>query len=99
MATPTKTQIPSLPLIDLPGTDQVVAQIQSFNERLLESTKTAGLTGLDAYAQVVASLVEIEERVAASSKVDFFTTALNTHVTFVKDVSGAYVSAAREALK
>jgi hypothetical protein len=99
MATATKTAIPSLPLVDAATTEQVVAQIQSFNDKLLESSKSAGLTGLDAFAQAVASLVEIEEKVAASSQIDFVTAAVTTHVKFVKDVSGAYVTAAREALK
>jgi hypothetical protein len=99
MATATKTQIPSIPFVDQAAAEQVVAQMQSFNKRVLESSKKAGQVSLDAFEQAMHSLVEIEEKVAASSQVDFISAAMTSHVKLVKDFSGAYVSAAREALK
>jgi hypothetical protein len=99
MATDTKTQIPTIPFVDQAAADKVVARIQSFNQQVLDTSKKAGQVSLDTFEQAVRGCTEIEEKVAASSQFDFVTAAVTSHVKFVKDFSGAYVSAAREALK
>jgi hypothetical protein len=96
MATPTKPA-PEL-TVDTAAFEAAAERIRSLNERLIEGTKTAGLTSLDAYEKALTSLVEFETKVAGGTQLDWVTALAATHASFVQDVSAAYTKAARELL-
>jgi hypothetical protein len=84
--------------IDLGQFEEAATRIRELNERLIESSKAAGSTTLDAYEKALASLVEFEERVAGASQLEWVSALAQTHAAFVRDVSAVYTKAAREML-
>jgi hypothetical protein len=84
--------------IDLGPYEEAAARVRELNERIIESSKSAGLTSLDAYEKALKSLVDFEQKVAGASNLDWVTAIAQTHATFVQDVTAVYTKAARELL-
>jgi hypothetical protein len=96
----TKTAPPTeTPLgVDFGAYEDAAQHIRDLNERLIESSKAAGLTTLDAYEKALTSLVGFEQKVAGVSQLDWVSALAATYTTFVQDVSSAYTKAARDLL-
>jgi hypothetical protein len=84
--------------IDLGAAEQAAQRIRDLNERLIESSKSAGLVTLDAYEKALASMVDFEEKVANASQLEWVSALAGTHAKFVTEISAAYTKAAREVL-
>src|SRR3981081_3381122 len=93
-----KTSTPT-PSFDLPSAAEATQRIRDLNERLIESSKTAGLVTLDAYEKALQSLVDFEEKVASATQLDWVSALATTHAKFITDVSAAYTNATRDLLK
>jgi predicted RNA-binding Zn ribbon-like protein len=92
MATTPKPETP-------PGSvEEAATRIRELNERLIETSKAAGNTTLDAYEKALTSLVDFEEKIAGASQLEGVTALAQTHAAFVRDVSTAYTQAARDLL-
>jgi hypothetical protein len=96
--TQSKTSTPINPM-DLPSVEETTQRIRDLNERLIASTKSAGLVSLDAYENALQSMVEFEDKVASASQLDWVSALATTHAKFIGDVSASYTKAARELLK
>ena len=94
----TKTSAPSASF-DLPSIEEATERIRALNERLIESSKSAGLVTLDAYEKALQSLVDFEAKVASATQLDWVSALATTHAKFIADVSASYTKAARELLK
>jgi len=98
MATKT-TPTPENPLgIDTAPFEEAAARVRELNERILESSKAAGLTTLDAYEKALKSIVDFEQKVAGASQLEWVSALASTHASFMQDVSAAYTKAARDLL-
>jgi hypothetical protein len=84
--------------VDASTYEETAQRIRDLNERVIESSKAAGLTTLDAYEKALQSLVDFEQKVAGASQLDWVSALASTYATFVQDVSGAYTKAARDLL-
>ena len=84
--------------MDLGANEEAATRIRELNERLIESSKAAGMTTLDAYEKALASLVEFEEKVAGATQLEWVSALAQTHAAFVRDVSAVYTKAARDML-
>jgi hypothetical protein len=87
------------PSLDLPSVEQATQRIRDLNERLIESSKSAGLVTLDAYEKALQSLVDFEAKVAGATQLDWVSALASTHAKFIADVSSSYTKAARDLLK
>jgi len=85
--------------VDPAAFEDAAKRIRELNERIIESSKAAGLTTLDAYEKALNSLVEFEQKVADASQLDWVSALASTYASFVQDVSTAYTKAARDLLK
>lgn len=83
---------------DLPSIEETTKRIRDLNERMIESSKSAGIVTLDVYEKALQSLVDFEEKVASASHVDGLSALATTHAKFITDVSTSYTKAARELL-
>ncbi len=93
------TATPTNPLaVDMGAYEDAAKRIRDLNERLIVSSKAAGLTTLDAYEKALKSLVDFEQKVAGASQLDWVSALATTYTKFVQDVSAAYTKAARELL-
>lgn len=96
----TKTETPSTPsfAVDLPSVEEAAQRIRDLNERLIDSSKSAGAVALDAYEKAMQSLVDFESKVASASQVEWVSALVTTHAKFVTDLSTSYTKVARELL-
>ncbi|MDQ2797580.1 MAG: hypothetical protein M3Y06_10520, partial [Actinomycetota bacterium] len=90
MATASKTKSANTPTFDLPSAEEATKRIRDLNERLIESSKSAGIVSLDAYEKALQSLVDFEEKVATASQLDWVSAVATTHAKFISDVSASY---------
>jgi hypothetical protein len=89
----------SAPLgVDTAAFEDAAKRIRDINERMIENSKTAGLTTLDAYEKALNNLVDFEQKVADASQLDWVSALASTYASFVQDVSLAYTKAARDLL-
>lgn len=86
-------------IFDPGAVDESVTRIRELNERIIESTRSAGQTSLDAYERALKSLAAFEELVATGTQVEWVSALAQAHAQFVQDVSGAYIRAARSMLE
>lgn len=98
MATTKTTTTDSTLGIDLGPYEEAATRVRELNERIIESSKSAGLTSLDAYEKALKSLVDFEQKVAGASQLEWVSALAQTHAAFIQDVSTAYTKAAREFL-
>ncbi len=94
----TSTSAPTA-AFDLPSVEEATQRIRDLNERLIESSKSAGLVALDAYEKALQSLVDFEQKVASASQLDWVSALATTHAKFIADVTTSYTKAARDLLK
>jgi hypothetical protein len=84
--------------VDFGDYEDAAQRIRDLNERIIESSKAAGLTTIDAYEKALTSIVDFEQKVAGASQLDWVSALAATYTTFVQDVSSAYTKAARDLL-
>ena len=84
---------------DTASVEDTVKRIQEMNERMIESSKSAGRVALDAYEKALQSMLDFQEKVAGASQLDWVSALAGTHAQFIQDVSAAYIKATRETLK
>ncbi len=93
------TKATTHPMTVDPAAFEAAAQrIRDLNEKMIDGSKAAGLTSLDAYEKALTSLVDFEHKVAGASQLEWVSALATTHATFVQDVSAAYTKAARDLL-
>jgi hypothetical protein len=93
------TSANTIPSFDLGAAEEATTRIRELNERLIESSKSAGLVALEAYEKSLQSLVDFEEKVASATQLEWVSALASTHAKFISDVSASYTKAAREVLK
>jgi hypothetical protein len=79
--------------------EHVASHLRDLNQRLVESSKIAGLAGLDAYEKAVSGLVAFERSIADVSPLGWVSAIANTHATLVREMTSAYTNGARALLK
>ena len=81
------------------GFDQAADRIGALNEKLIETAKKTGGASLDAYEKAVAGLVDFQQKAADATQLDWVSTVVKAQTTFLTEITTAYTTAAREALK
>jgi hypothetical protein len=68
-------------------------------QRWTEATRKAGNDYLDLYDKAVDQLTQLEVKTAAATKLPLVSQIADTHATLTREVTGVYVTAARDLLK
>ena len=97
-ATAQKTTTPDS-AFELPSVEETTQRIRDLNDRLIESSKSAGAVTLDAYEKALQSLADFEQKVASASQLDWVSALAATHAKFISDMSTSYTKAARDLVK
>ena len=93
------TSATSTPSFEVPSVDAAAQRIRDLNERLIEMSKSAGLTTLDAYEKALQSLADFEEKVASATQLDWVSALATTQAKFITDLTSSYTKAARDLIK
>jgi hypothetical protein len=79
--------------------EESVERIRELNERIVDSSRKAGVAYLDAYERILKSLADFEERVGGASQVEWISALAQAQADFTRDFTRAYTSAARGVLE
>lgn len=78
--------------------EETISRIRDMNERIIETSRTAGIASLDAYENALQNLLHLQEQTAGATQLDWVNAIAHAHAKYVQDVSKAYTDAARELL-
>ena len=81
------------------GVDAAAQRVRDLNERIIEASKRAGRVTLDVYESTLKAIAESLEKGPGSSDIDWVARIASTQADFLRDMTKAWTSAAREALK
>lgn len=101
MTTATKQNKPAdaKTTFEFPSVEETTQRMRDLNERLIESSKSAGLVALDAFEKTMHSFEEFEQQVASASQLDWVSEAAKTHSKYVSEMTSSYTAAVRDLLK
>jgi hypothetical protein len=95
MATQTKTRNDSA----TQSFDEAADRLRDLNERIIESSRKAGQSYVDAYEKTLTSIADFQDRIGKSSQVEWFSTLAHAQADFIRNWAEAYTTAARNVLK
>lgn len=87
------------PLTDQERYDEAATRIREMTERLIDSSKGAGLATLDAYERSLASVLAVQSQLANATQIDWIAEFAELQAKYLKAISGAYTEAAREMMQ
>ena len=79
--------------------DAAAKRIRSLNERIIEAGKQTGETTLSAYEKALKAIAAAVERGPGRSDIDWVAQLATAQAKFIREVTDAWTSAAREMLK
>jgi hypothetical protein len=86
---------PSLPQ----DADEAVKRVKELSDRLLELTKKNGIGWLEAYEKSLTRMLQLQERAAAATQIEWINTPATTQADFMREMSAVYFQAVRDQLK
>jgi hypothetical protein len=79
--------------------DAVAQRLRKLNERIIEAGRDAGETTLASYERALKAIASAIERGPGSSEIEWVSSLASAQAKFIRDVTNAWTSAARERLK
>jgi hypothetical protein len=79
--------------------EQLADHIRELNERIIAASKQTGEATLSAYAKMLQSIADLEEKAGNASPVDWLTTFATTQANFTRDLAEALTTAAHKLVK
>jgi hypothetical protein len=79
--------------------EAVAQRLRKLNERIIAAGKDAGETTLSNYEKALKAIASGVERGPGSSDVEWISNLANAQAKFIRDVTNAWTSAARDVLK
>jgi hypothetical protein len=82
-----------------PSVEAAADRIRELNERIIEAGKSAGRGTLDIYESTLKTVADSLERGPGSSDIEWVSRIATAQADFIRDLTKAWASAARKALK
>jgi hypothetical protein len=82
-----------------PGVEAATKRIRELNERIIDAGKRAGLGTLEIYESTLETVAGAVERGPGSSDIEWVSSVANAQAKFMRDLTEAFASATRKALK
>ncbi len=79
--------------------EAVAQRLRKLNERIISAGRDAGETTLSNYEKALKAIASAVERGPGSSDVEWVSNLANAQAKFIRDVTNAWTSAARDVLK
>jgi hypothetical protein len=79
--------------------DAAAERLRKLNERIIEAGKQTGETTLSSYEKALKAIAGAVERGPGTSDIDWISDLATTQAKFIRDVTQAWTSAARDMLK
>jgi hypothetical protein len=82
-----------------PCLDAAAERLRKLNERIIEAGKQTGESTLSSYETALKAIAGAVERGPGTSDIDWISHLATTQAKFIRDVTRAWTSAARDMLK
>ena len=79
--------------------DEAVKRVKELSDRLIEQTKKNGIGWLEAYEKSLTRMLELQQRAAAATQIEWINTLAATNADFMREMSAAYFQTVRDQLK
>ena len=79
--------------------DASVERVRGLNENMVAAVKPTGAVSLDSYEQTVTTLLDLSQKAADSTKVDWVSALAKSQASIISEVTNTYTSAVRDLLK
>lgn len=79
--------------------DAGVERIRGLSEKMVTAAKQTGAVSLDTYEQTVTTLLDLSQKAADSTKVDWVSALAKSQASIISEVTNTYTAAARDLLK
>lgn len=79
--------------------DEAVQRVKELSDRMIELTKKNGLAWLEAYEKILGRMLELQQRAAAATQIEWINTLAATNADFMREMSAVYFQSARDQLK
>jgi hypothetical protein len=79
--------------------DEAVRRVKELSDQLIELTKKNGINWLEAYEKSLIRMLQIQERAAAATQIEWINTLAATNADFMREMSAAYFQTVRDQLK
>ena len=80
-------------------TDAAVKRVKELSDRVIELTKKNGVGWLEAYEKSLTRMLELQQRAAAASQIEWIYTLAATNADFMREMSAVYFQTVRDQLK
>lgn len=91
MATTTKHTSPTF--------DAAFEQFKELNDQFMDVARKAGLQSVDTYAKAADRAIDLERRLADTTKQEWLKSLIESHADFAHELTEAYTNTARGLLK
>ena len=82
-----------------PDIEAAAQRIKQTSDRVLELSKENGLAWLEAYEKMLNGVLKLEEETAKDLGADWINTLVSAQADMVREMSGAFLTAAKDRLK
>ncbi len=79
--------------------DEATERFQEFNAKFVDAAKQSGNLGVDTYEKAVSSLLDLQEKVADATPVEWVADLAKAQVSFARELTTTVTSTARDLLK
>lgn len=79
--------------------DEAVKRVKELSDRLIEQTRKNGASWLAAYEKTLNRMLQLQERAAAATQIEWINTLAATNADFMREMSAVYFQTVREQLK
>jgi hypothetical protein len=79
--------------------DEAVKRVKELSDRLIELTKKNGIGWLEAYEKSLTRMLQLQERAAAATQIEWINTLAATNADFMREMSAVYFQTVHDQLK
>jgi predicted transcriptional regulator len=89
--------------MSMPGTpqdaDAAVKRVKELSDRMIELTRKNGLAWIEAYERVLKEMLQLQERAAAATQIEWINALATTNADFMREMSTVYFQTVRDQIK
>ena len=79
--------------------DETTERVNEFNAKFVEAAKQSGNLGVDTYEKAVGSILDLQEKFAEATPVEWVADIAKAQVSFARELTSTVTTTARDLLK
>jgi hypothetical protein len=79
--------------------DEAVKRVKELSDRMIELTRKNGLAWIEAYERVLKEMLQLQERAAAATQIEWINALATTNADFMREMSTVYFQTVRDQMK